>query len=94
MKIGLIDVDGQSKKKKWGSTIYPNLALCKIASYHRQKGDTVEWYDGMFGGEYDVVYMAQWCNKRMIFASCEFKDFQPRKGFTCQKYFEDETLLQ
>ena len=38
--------------------------------------------------------MANWCNKRMIFASCEFKDFQPRKGFTCQKYFEDETLLQ
>ena len=51
MKIGLIDVDGQAKKKKWGSTIYPNLALCKIASYHRNKGDTVEWYDGMFGGE-------------------------------------------
>ena len=55
MKIGLIDVDGQSKKKKWGSTIYPNLALCKIASYHMNKGDTVEWYDGMFGGEYDVA---------------------------------------
>ena len=59
MKIGLIDVDGQSKKKKWGATIYPNLALCKIASYHLKKGDTVEWYDGMFGGEYDVVYMAK-----------------------------------
>ena len=59
MKIGLIDVDGHSKKKKWGATIYPNLALCKIASYHRNKGDTVEWYDGMFGGEYDVVYMAK-----------------------------------
>lgn len=38
--------------------------------------------------------MAYWCNKRMIFASCEFKDFQPRKGFTCSKYFEDETLLE
>lgn len=38
--------------------------------------------------------MAGWCNKRMIFVSCEFKDFQPRKGFTCSKYFEDETLLQ
>ena len=59
MKIGLIDVDGQAKKKKWGATVYPNLALCKIASYHMNKGDTVEWYDGMFGGEYDVVYMAK-----------------------------------
>ena len=49
MKIGLIDIDGHAKKKKWGATIYPNLALCKVASYHRAKGDTVEWYDGMFG---------------------------------------------
>lgn len=59
MKIGLIDVDGHAKKKKWGATIYPNLALCKVASYHRAKGDTVEWYGGMFGGEYDIVYMAK-----------------------------------
>ena len=59
MKIGLIDVDGHASKKKWGATIYPNLALCKIASYHRVIGDHVEWYDGMFGGEYDIVYMAK-----------------------------------
>ena len=26
MKIGLIDVDGHAKKKKWGATIYPTLA--------------------------------------------------------------------
>ena len=49
MKIGLIDVDGHASKKKWGATIYPNLALCKISSYHKMKGDQVEWYDGMFG---------------------------------------------
>ena len=36
--------------------------------------------------------MARWCNKRMIFTTCEFKDFSPRKGFTCKKYFEDDTL--
>ena len=59
MKVGLIDVDGHAKKKKWGATIYPNLALCKISAFHRNKGDTVEWYDGMFGGEYDKVYMAK-----------------------------------
>ena len=35
MKIGLVDVDGHAKKKKWGATIYPNLALCKIARYHK-----------------------------------------------------------
>ena len=59
MKVGLIDVDGHAKKKKWGATIYPNLALCKIASYHRSKGDDVEWYQGLFGCEYDLVYMAK-----------------------------------
>ena len=59
MNIGLIDVDGHAKKKKWGATIYPNLALCKIASYHRMNGDHVEWYDGLFGGVYDIVYMAK-----------------------------------
>lgn len=58
MKIGLIDVDGHAKRKKWGATIYPNLALCKIASYHRSKGDSVEWYD-IFGGWYDKVYMSK-----------------------------------
>lgn len=43
MRIGLIDVDGHAKKKKWGATIYPNIALGKIARYHRNLGDTVEW---------------------------------------------------
>ena len=41
MKIGLSDVDGHAKKKKWGATIYPNLALCKIARYHKQQGDPI-----------------------------------------------------
>lgn len=43
MIIGLVDIDGHAKKKKWGATIYPNLALCKIARYHRERGDQVEW---------------------------------------------------
>lgn len=43
MRIGLIDVDGHGKKKKWGATIYPNIALCKIARYHKTIGDNVEW---------------------------------------------------
>jgi hypothetical protein len=43
MLIGLVDIDGHAKKKKWGATVYPNLALAKIARYHRQQGDTVEW---------------------------------------------------
>lgn len=31
--------------------------------------------------------MAQWCNKRMIFCRCDFKEFSPRKGFQCKEYF-------
>mgnify|MGYP005612904253 FL=1 len=34
MKIGLVDVDGHN---------FPNIALMKIASWHRQQGDTAEW---------------------------------------------------
>jgi hypothetical protein len=57
MKIGLVDIDGHAKKKKWGATIYPNLALCKIARWHKEQGDEVEWASPMF--HYDVVYMAK-----------------------------------
>lgn len=57
MNIGLIDVDGHGKKKKWGATIYPNLALCKIARYHRERGDDVEWAFAL--KHYDKIYMAK-----------------------------------
>ena len=57
MKIGLVDVDGHAKKKKWGATIYPNLALCKIARYHKQKGDEVEWAIPFY--HYDIIYMSK-----------------------------------
>lgn len=59
MRIGLIDVDGHAKKKKWGATIYPNLALCKIARYHKQHGDSVEWYSPLCQDVYDIVYMSK-----------------------------------
>lgn len=49
MNIGLIDVD---------KTRFPNLALMKIAAYHRSLGDSVEWADPMFG-IYDRVYASK-----------------------------------
>ena len=49
MKIGLIDVDGHN---------FPNVALMKIASWHRQQGDDVEWAMPMFG-EYDRIYASK-----------------------------------
>lgn len=57
LRIGLVDVDGHAKKKKWGATIYPNIALCKIARWHKNHGDTVEWADAFF--HYDILYMSK-----------------------------------
>lgn len=50
MKIGLIDVDGHN---------YPNLPLMKISAWHKKHGDSVEWYQPMFSGHIDKVYMSK-----------------------------------
>lgn len=50
MKIGLIDVDGHN---------YPNLPLMKISAWHKQRGDHVEWYEPLFSGHMDKVYMSK-----------------------------------
>lgn len=50
MKIGLIDVDGHN---------FPNIPLMKISAYHKQMGDQVEWYDPMFSGHMDKVYVSK-----------------------------------
>lgn len=63
MRIGLIDVDGHH---------FPNLALMKLSAYHKEKGDSVEWYEPLvhgIGEPLDVVYMAK------VFSFTE--DFMP-----------------
>ena len=50
MKIGLIDVDGHN---------YPNLPLMKISAWHKSQGDSVEWYEPLFSGHMDKVYMSK-----------------------------------
>ncbi len=50
MKIGLIDVDGHN---------YPNLPLMKLSEWHKKRGDTVEWYEPLFSGHMDKVYMSK-----------------------------------
>ena len=49
-KIGLIDVDGHN---------FPNIPLMKISAWHKQQGDSVEWYEPMFSGHMDKVYMSK-----------------------------------
>lgn len=55
MRIGLIDVDAQSR----GKVKFPNLALMKISAYHKQRGDHVEWYNPLLSPHMDKVYMSK-----------------------------------
>lgn len=50
MRIGLIDVDGHN---------FPNLPLMKISAYHKKKEDSVEWYQPLFSGRMDRIYMSK-----------------------------------
>lgn len=54
MNIGLIDEDWVSRKKM----TFPNLSLMKIASWHRARGDLVDWYDPIME-PYDRVYCSR-----------------------------------
>lgn len=33
--------------------------------------------------------MARWATRREIYARCDFKDYEPRKGFKCKEYLEE-----
>lgn len=50
MRIGLIDVDGHN---------FPNLPLMKLSAWHKKQGDSVEWYNPLFSGHMDKVYMSK-----------------------------------
>lgn len=49
MRIGLVDVDGHN---------FPNLALMKLAAWHKRRGDTVEFANPA-ARPYDKVYMSK-----------------------------------
>lgn len=55
MRIGLIDVDNYQRL----GNCFPNLALMKISAWHKKQGDTVEWYEPLFSGHMDKVYMSK-----------------------------------
>lgn len=50
MKIGLVDVDGHN---------FPNFAMMKISAWHKSHGNEVHWYNPMFTGHCDRVYMSK-----------------------------------
>lgn len=59
-KIGLIDVDYSG---------YPNIPLMKLSQWHKNQGDSVQWYDH-FSGRFDVVYVS-----KVFSFSADFQEF-------------------
>lgn len=57
MRIGLLDIDCHASKKKWGATIYPNIALAKIARYYKSQGHDVEW--AIPFSHYDIIFRSK-----------------------------------
>lgn len=49
-KIGLIAVDSHH---------FPNLPLMKLSAWHKQQGDSVEWYQPLLSGHMDRVYVSK-----------------------------------
>ena len=53
MKIGLHDAEREYLKNKH----FPNYALMKISAWHKEQGDTVEWWNPLY--RYDRVYSSK-----------------------------------
>jgi hypothetical protein len=56
MKIGLFDLNSK----------YHNLALMKLSSYHKQKGDLVEFYNPLWYKTYNRIYVSKIFTKKTI----------------------------
>ena len=54
LKVGMIDCDKKNIKNP-----FPNLALMKLSAWHKKQGDTVEWYEPLFSGHCDIVYVSK-----------------------------------
>lgn len=78
MKIGLFDIDSK----------YHNLALMKISTYHKQKGDETELYNPLWHKIYNEVY----CSK--IFQRSHKNDGYIKDSMICGgSGFELHTVL-
>jgi hypothetical protein len=63
LRVAIHDADGGK---------YPNLALLKLAAWHRARGDTVESFIQLM--QYDNVY-SRWVNLRSVFKSTNWHDY-------------------
>lgn len=58
------------------------IAAQPFRDYNNPKQEIPQWQKDM----------AQWANRRELWFSCDFKDFLPRKGFTCAEYFTNKDI--
>lgn len=72
MKISLVDVDGHH---------FPNLALMKLAAWHKAQGDSVEWYDPLFSRP-DKIYASKVFTFTPDFQDYAAGDPEPIRGGT------------
>lgn len=72
MKVSLVDVDGHH---------FPNLALMKLAAYHKACGDTVDWYMPLFSHP-DKIYASKVFTFTPDFCDYNPNDPEPVKGGT------------
>lgn len=70
--LGLLDVDGHN---------FPNLALMKISSYYKSKGEQIEWAMPLMG-EYDKIFASKIFTFTPDFNPLEYKSSQIIKGGT------------
>lgn len=73
MKIGLIDVD---------RTNFPNLALMKIAAYHKKQGDEVKFAYEIEAKSYDRIYISKVFNFTPDYQYTNLYDCEIVKGGT------------
>lgn len=72
MKIALVDVDSRN---------FPNLALMKLAAWHKAQGDSVEWYDPLFSRP-DTIYTSKVFTFTPDFQDYAAGDPEPVRGGT------------
>ena len=72
MKIALVDVDGHN---------FPNLALMKLAAWHKARGDSAEWYNPLFSRP-DRIYASKVFTFTPDFQDYAAGDPEPIRGGT------------
>lgn len=72
MKIALVDVDGHN---------FPNLALMKLAAWHKAQGDRVEWYAPLFSRP-DKIYASKIFTYKPDYIDYALNDPEPIRGGT------------